>query len=355
MGRWTQWEGAEKLFLDEQRDKHQQRQNLRAKTGSGGGRAGTRKSIMPFESMSKEEQKKYTQAGELRVYKMMITVEQFKELSKEKRTEYLHELIKTQSKNEIAKEWGSVAYHYLQQAGLHEPKKLDAPRMTKKKRTAIALEEERQQLAAEKEKFEAEVKEGFEAAREAQRLVKSMRNELDVSKQSFIQSLDTAKKYFMQQQEHMKAEFLKDMNLLQDNIDNQNTKIAVMSKIIEEQEKEMQQLKNYAGSMDDMYCKLVEQMDEQKKEITVLRSELHQTQTVIEDQQKDIEYYSNELTKLTKENDTDFQRLQAKVEHLNLMNLNSVPQAIIPNNNELLNRMKTIEIDVTLLKQLAIK
>lgn len=330
MGRWTNWETAEQLFLDEQRDKQQQRQNLRAKTGRGGSKTGTKKSIMPFESMSKAEQKQYTQAGEMRVYRMMITVEQFKELDKDKRTEYLQELIKTKKKNEIAKEWGSVAYHYLQQAGLHEPQKLDAPRMTKKKRTAAVLEQEREQLAAEKEQFEKEVKEAFEAARETQRLVKSMRNELDVSKQSFIQSLDTQKKYFLQQQEHMKAEFLKEMNGLQEEhtkaTEDQNTKIAVMSKIIEEQE----------------------------KEITALRSELHQTQTVIEDQKKDIEYYSDELIKLTKANDGDFTRLETELEKFKSLSSLSYG-APANNNNELSSKLKTLEVDVNLLKQLAIR
>jgi hypothetical protein len=338
MGRWTNWDTAEQLFLDEQRDKQQQRQNLRAKTGRGGSKTGTKKSIMPFESMSKAEQKQYTQAGEMRVYRMMITVAQFKELDKTKRTEYLQELIKTKSKNEIAKEWGSVAYHYLQQAGLHEPQKLDAPRMTKKKRTAIALEEERQQLAAEKEKFEQEV---LETAKEANRLVKSMRNELDVSKQSFIQSLDTQKKYFLQQQEHMKDELLKEM---------QNA-INIITK---DQAEEIQQLKAYAGSMDDMYCKLIEQIDNQQKEITALRSELHQTQTVIEDQKKDIEYYSDELTKLSDVHNKNFKRAEDKFDKLESLNSLSYG-APANNNNELSSKLKTLEVDVNLLKQLAIR
>jgi hypothetical protein len=344
MGRWTQWEGAEKLFLDEQRDKHQQRQNLRAKSGKGGSRAGTKKSMMPFELLNKEEQKKYTQAGEVRVYRMIMTFEEFKELDKEKRKEFLVDYLKDHSKTDLKNSWnGADIYYYLTQAGLHTP--ADTNRMTKKQRTAILLEKEREEIAASKEKLENDVIEAFTAAedaqtaaKDAQRLIKSMRNELDVSKQSFIQSLDTAKKYMLQQQEHMKTELLMEMQQA----------INILS---QDHAKEMQELREYANGLDDA---LTIQREELEKEITVLRSELHQTQTVIEDQQKDIEYYSNELIKLTKENDSDLKRLESKIDHA--VNFNSVPQHIMPNNNnEMINRMKTIEIDVTLLKQLAIR
>ena len=194
---------------------------------------------------------------------------------------------------------------------------------------------------AEKEQFEKEVKEAFEAAREAQRIVKSMRNELDVSKQSFIQSLDTQKKYFMQQQEHMKAEFLKEM---------QNT----VNTITKDQAEEIQQLKAYAGSMDDIYCKLVEQVNNQQKEITALRSELHQTQTVIEEQKQDIEYYSSELTKLSEIQSNEFRHLITKFEKIESLNSLSYG-APTNNNNELSSKLKTLEVDVNLLKQLAIR
>lgn len=333
MGRWTQWEGAEKLFLDEQRDKHQQRQNLRAKSGRGGSRAGTKKSIMPFESMSKAEQKKYTAAGEMRVYKMMITVEQFKELDKEKRTEYLHELIKSKSKNEIAKEWGSVAYHYLEQAGLHTPQKLGTPRISKKKRTAALLEQEREQVAAEKERFEAEVKDAIEAAREAQRAAKSMRNDLDVSKQSFIQSLAAFKKEVEQQ-------FITQQEEMTKIIGDQNLKLSIVSKVVEEQEKEIATLREDAAAYRETIQNLIDQIDK-------MSAASAQTN-------ENLEAFAVQTT-------DSFVDIDNKIRQLNANNHKNESHAILShgmipnNNNEILSRVKTIEIDVTLLKQLAIK
>jgi hypothetical protein len=344
MGRWTNWETAEQLFLEEQRDKQQERQNLRAKSGRGGSRSGTKKSIMPFESMSKAEQKQYTQAGEMRVFRMIMPIEQFKEFDKPKRKEYLEELLKTTSKQELARVWGNTAYHYLEQAGLHQPQKSGEPRMTKKKRTALLLEQEREQIAASKEKLENDVIEAFTAAedaqtiaKEAQRAAKSLRNELDVSKQSFIQSLDATKKYFMQQQEHIKAELLKEMqhavNIicedhkkeiqgLHEIMENQNTKLSIMSKVVEEQE----------------------------KEIAALRDQVESTTTAIGENENIIEKLCAEFN----QKDDNYKYLETKLDKFeSLSTLTHTAPA--NNNNELLSRVRTVEIDLNLLKQLAIR
>jgi hypothetical protein len=326
MGRWTQWEGAEKLFLDEQRDKQQERQNLRAKSGRGGSRSGTKKSIMPFESMSKAEQKKYTQAGEMRVFRMIMPIEQFKEFDKPKRKEYLEELLKTTSKQELARAWGNTAYHYLEQAELHHPQKMGETRMTKKKRTALLLEQEREQIAASKEKLENDVIEAFTAAEEAQtaakdaqRLVKSLRNELDVSKQSFIQSIAALKK-------EMEQQFILQQEEMTKIIGDQNLKLAVMSKVIEEQE----------------------------KEIAALRDQSESTTTAIGENENIIEKLCAEVNQLAAQKDDNYKYLETKLDKFE--SLSSLTHAApANNNNELLSRVRTVEIDLNLLKQLAIR
>jgi hypothetical protein len=256
---------------------------------------------MPFELLSKEEKKKYTQAGKVRVYKMLIPLEEFKTLDKERRREFLEAYLKDHTKAELREAWGiSDIYYYLSQCGLidRDPNK---QRLTQKKRTAVLLEQEREQIAAAKEKLENDVIEAFTAAEEAKKEAESLRNELNITKLYFKQTIDEIKSF-------------------------------------------------YETGMKTTHIML----EEQQKETAALLEELAQTKTALEEEAKNVEFLTDELSKVTIENDDKFSRLESKVN--NVSNFNSVPQQIIPNNNsELLNRMKTMEIDVTLLKQLAIR
>lgn len=334
MGRWTNWDAAEKLFLLEQRDKQQERQNMKAKSGRGGSRAGSKKSIMPFESMSKAEQKKYTQAGEMRTYRMLVTFDEFKEMDKPKRKEFLESYLKDHSKTELKSAWGGAdIYYYLTQAGLHEPDRT-TERMTHKKRTAVLLEQEREQIAAAKEKLEEDVLTAFTAAEDAKKELAGIKAEFNIMRQYFKQTLD-----------EMKHDYETGMKTAHLMLEEQHGKM-------QGQEKEMQELKAYASSMDDAYCNLIEHSDRQSKENAALRELVEAQQAALAEHTKDVEFYANQLEKLTKENDNDFKRLELQIEQAK--GLTSITAAA-PTSNEYSHRIKGLEIDVTLLKQLAIK
>jgi len=115
------------IFEEELREKKQQRHALRAKTSGKRKKAG---SMLPIDFMSKAQQKEYTKAGEIMITNLwdeIITLEQYNELSDEKKKNALEHWRKVHSTAAIRKKFGwnsNKTYKEFERLGIQVQKRV---------------------------------------------------------------------------------------------------------------------------------------------------------------------------------------------------------------------------------------
>lgn len=134
---------AERAFAEEVRDKKRAANGVHSKTGK---RGYVGKMYLPFELMTGKEKRAYKKNGKVKVYKMLLTLEEFKALDTEGRRKHLEEILPNYTKQQIKDHWGITdLYYYTRQVGLTPPKKRKGKGEQKEMNIALDLAQDSQQ------------------------------------------------------------------------------------------------------------------------------------------------------------------------------------------------------------------